>query len=435
MDFRARSGESGALLGSLLLLGASFVLLVLGPSILARFQSSAEAMPAGNYITIAAASGVALGGGAAMIAVISRLVGDVELRPYAALAPVLAVFAGFVLWGLRAQLPLQGVAAEYVGVFALALSVAGGGLIGQPSAAARIVGWLLALFAPTTLLLMVWGGSGQALLGNAIASFPQPLKVYLMLLGAVAFTLAVLGEVARALRQRRAYAYGDAERTQDVTDDEPVLLRSAAASSTSPLDSGLPTRLPPASPRLAAYRSPRDSMRASLETADQLPAQYAARSASDASAPRARANESAQPRSSQDPYLLQSQAFQQPDSATSYTPKVSVWDFEDEPLKLPKKNYLVRALLLMILVVGGGGAALYYGVMLPNQQKEQAALELMNQRKAQIQAVQERELVEKQAAEAKTAAQRLEQFVNAPAPAEAEQAAPSTAGAAAIAPK
>lgn len=414
------------------------MLLVLGPSVLARFQSGAEAMPAGNYINIAAASGVALGGGAAMIAVISRLVRDVELRPYAALAPVLAVFAGFVLWGLRAQLPLQGVAAEYVGVFALALSVAGGGLIGQPTAAARVVGWLLALFAPTTLLLMLWGSSGQGQLSNAIASFPQPVKVYLMLLGAAAFTLAVLGEVARALRQRRGYAFErDADRTQDVTDDEPILLRSAAASSASPLDSGLPSRLPPASPRLAAYRSPRDSLRASLDTADQLPAQYAGKSAADVAASW-RASESAQARSSNDAYLLQSQQLQQLQQAPSeqnYTPKVSVWDFDDEPLKVPKKNYLLRALLLMILVIGGGGAALYYGVMLPNQQKEQAALELMNQRKAQIQAAAEREAAEKQAAEAKAAAQRLEQFVNAPVPTEAEQAAPSTAGAAAIPPK
>jgi hypothetical protein len=121
-------------------------------------------------------------------------------------------------------------------------------------------------------------------------------------------------------------------------------------------------------------------------------------------------------------------------TAQGYTPKVSVWDFEDEPLTVPKKGYLWRALLLLVVLVGGGGAALYYGVMLPNQEKEQAALRQMNERKAQIQAAEEREVQAKRDADAKAAAQRLEQIINAPAPAEAEQAAPSMAGAAAIPP-
>ena len=97
LEFHTRPNSSAALISSLLLLGASFTLLVLGPSLLARFQGSAESMPAGSYLNIAAASGIALGGGAAMIAVIARLVRDIELRPYVALSPVLAVFTGFVL--------------------------------------------------------------------------------------------------------------------------------------------------------------------------------------------------------------------------------------------------------------------------------------------------------------------------------------------------
>jgi hypothetical protein len=453
LDLQTRPSSSAPLIGSLLLLGASFALLVLGPSMLARFQDGASSMPAGNYLNIAAASGIALGGGAAMIAVIARLVRDVELRPYAGLAPVLAVFAGFVLWGLRPSLQLGAVAPEHAGVFALALSVAGGALIGQHGIAARLVGWLLAFFAPVALLLMLWSSSGQAQLGNALASFAQPVKVYMMLLGATAFTLCILGEVARSLRlrQRRELMRRE-EESLDRDVSEPLLLQTPASASTTARAShvadasaaaGRSSSLPPFSPRLAAFsvRSPRDSLRASLDTTDRprpLPAGYAEANAwqdapATASLPNAPAVDAA--------YLLQSQQFQgaaarssgNAELQTGYTPE-SVWDYEDEPLTLPKKNYLLRGLLLLVLVAGVG-AGLYYGVMLPNQQKEQAVQAQLNERKAQIQAAEEREAVAKQEADDKAAAQRLEKYLNAPAPAaESQEATPSLEGAAAIPP-
>ncbi|HEX6244605.1 MAG TPA: hypothetical protein VFZ61_26990, partial [Polyangiales bacterium] len=391
----------------------------------------------------------ALGGGAAMIAVVSRLVRDLELRPYASLAPVLAVFAGFVLWGLRAQLPLQGVAAEYVGVFALALSVAGGALIVQAGGAARVMGWALAFFAPVTLLLMQWGASGQAELGNAIASMPQPAKVFLMLLGATGLTLAILGEVAGLLRRRQLR---DLQRDAEDHDEPALSLNTVRAGARS-----VGSSLPPPSPRLSpALRSSRPSTLradASAEPERILPTpDYAAQSTADlpSTANMWRAGSSSVPPKPQsasaaeyDAYVLQSYMGQQRNPAAAstpsytaegYTPKVSVWDFEDEPLTVPKKGYLWRALLLLLVLVGGGGAALYYGVMLPKQQKEEAALQQLNERKAQIQAAEEREAQAKREAEAQAATQRLEQMLNAPAPAQAEQAAPSMAGASAIPP-
>jgi hypothetical protein len=444
--------SSAALVGSLLLLAASFTLLVLGPTLLGRFQSSAEGMPAGSYLNIAAASGIALGGGAAMIAVVSRLVRDLELRPYAGLAPVLAVFAGFVLWGLRAQLPLQGVAAEYVGLFALALSVAGGALIVQAGAAARFMGWALAFFAPVTLLLMLWGASGQADLGNAVASLAQPAKVYLMLLGATALTLTILGEVAGMLRRRQLR---DARLRAEDDEDRPVLSLNTVRAGARSVGSSLPPPSPRLSPALRS-RPLTPQAEASVEPERILPTpEYSAQSTADlpSTANMWRAGSGSVPPKPQsasaaeyDAYVLQSYMGQQRNPAAAsagnvpsytaegYTPKVSVWDFEDEPLTVPKKSYLWRALLLLLVLVGGGGAALYYGVMLPKQQKEQAALQQLNERKAQIQAAEEREAQDKRQAEAQAATQRLEQMLNAPAPAQAEQAAPSMAGASAIAP-
>jgi hypothetical protein len=366
---------------------------------------------------------------------------------------VLAVFAGFVLWGLRAQLPLEGVGTEYAGVFALALSVGGGALISQRGAGPRVIGWLLAFFAPGALLLMLWSGSGQAQFGNALASLAQPVKVSMMLLGATAFTLCVLGEVTRALRTRqlRELALPDDDAVE-LSTGEPIMLRSPVGESASPVArpvAGHSSSLPPFSPRLAAFsvRSPRDSLRASLETTDRPRLAHtpdASESAWQVGEPTKSLPEVP---AVSEAYLLQSQQFQQSGARgagstaeleTGYTPKVSVWDFDDEPLTLPKKNYLLRGLLLLALLAGGGAAA-YYGMVLPNQQKEQAAAALMNQRKVEIQAAEEREALAKQEAEAKAQAQRLEQYLNAPAPAAASDQAvpsnePSLNGAAAIAP-
>jgi hypothetical protein len=203
LEFHTRPNSALALIGSLLLLGASFTLLVLGPTLLGRFQGGGtDSAGGGGYLNIAAASGIALGGGAAMIAVVARLVRDIELRPYAVLGPVLSVFTGFVLWGLRAELPWQGVQTEYLGVFALAVSVAGGALIAQRGSGTRPMGWLLAFFAPGLLLGMLWVTSGQANGLMAYNTLAQPVRMFMGVLAGAAFVLCLLGEVARVMRRR-----------------------------------------------------------------------------------------------------------------------------------------------------------------------------------------------------------------------------------------
>lgn len=408
LEFHTRPNSSGALIGSLLLLGASFTLLVLGPTLLARFQGSADSMPAGGYLNIAAASGIALGGGAAMIAVVARLVRDIELRPYAVLGPVLSVFTGFVLWGLHAQLPLNGVQTEYVGVFALAVSVVGGGLIAQRGTGTRPMGWLLAFFAPAILAGMLWASSGQANLGAALATWVQPVRMFMSVLAGAALVLCLLGEVSRALRLHNPLGPDfmplPRGRLDYVNDDDVERLATPKYGSQAAAEPG--------------------SLREAIGATG--------------------ADWRDRPMPGTDAYLLQSQEFNQP---KQYTPKVSVWDFEDEPMALPQKHYALKAFFLLLLIVGGGGAAMYYGSILPNQEKERAAQVVLQQRQAQVKAAEQQEAEQKRAADAKAAAERLEELLKAPeanaaaapavgaaAPVEAGKQAPNMDGASAIAP-
>ena len=384
LDFHTRSNSALPLIGSLLLLAASFTLLVLGPTLPDRFQVGADTAPAGSYLNIAAASGIALGGGAAMIAVVARLVRDIELRPYAVLGPVLSVFTGFVLWGLRAELPLKGVQTEYLGVFALAVSVAGGALIAQRGAGTRAMGWLLAFFAPAVLLGVLWASSGQANGLMAYDTLAQPVRMFMGMLVGAAFVLCLLGEVARVLRLRSGF--------------QPELMPLPRGRVGHQTEDGVEAVLP--TPQYGSQLREPGSLREAIG--------------------RTGTDWRDRPSPGTDAYRLQSQEFDQP---REYTPKVSVWDYHDDDLTLPSKHYGLKALVLLTLIVGGGGAAMYYGSILPNQQKERAAQAMLQQRAAQVKAAEQAEVQAKRAAEAKAAAARLEELLKAPAEANAAAAA------------
>jgi hypothetical protein len=363
----------GALVGSLLLLGASFVLLVLAPQILARFQSASETMPSGGFLPIAAASGIALGGGAAMIAVMARLVRDIEVRPYACLAPVLAVFTGYVMWGLRAKLPLENVSTEYAGVFALAVSVAGGSLVAQRSGGARMIGWGLALFAPLALLGLLWASSGQVNLGTVVSSLTPQVKMYLGLLGGTALAMAVLGEGSRVLSRRAAadrlvvpgstqnYGYQNGHIEDERLFDPPL------------------NRLEQEPPR---YEPP--------------PMRF--------------------------------------DIKPTRAPRVNVWEFEDDDVAVPKRGFPWLTTLLILALAGGAGGAFYYGVYMPKQQKEQAALQVLQERQQQLKASQAQEEAQKRSQESQAAATRLQAILGGSAPAAGAKAAGAPAAEPAAAP-
>jgi hypothetical protein len=373
--FEARS--LGALVGSLLLLGASFLLLVLAPQILARFHAASETVPSGGFLPIAAASGIALGGGAAMIAVMARLVRDIEIRPYACLAPVLAVFAGYVMWGLRAELPLESVSTEYVGVFAIAVSVAGGSLVAQRAYGVRGIGWALALFAPLALVGLLWANAGVTNPAEVFAALTPQVKMYLGLLLITALALGVIGEGARTLARRAAA-------------DRLVIPRGHSLASYAQMTSRGQTA---PFEHSASY--------------DQS-ASYGAASASyGQSAPIEEErlfDPPHQHHAEPEPYQPPPMRFDVP---TERPAPVNVWEFSDDEATTPRRRMPWVTLALVFALAGGAGAAFYYGVYVPKQQKEQAALEASKVRQdlANTAATQE---AQQRAADSDEAAARLE---------------------------
>jgi hypothetical protein len=200
----ATDRASMPLVASLVLLVTSYLLLIAAPQVSDRMHGLAvRALPGEllqRWIPTAAGAGLALGGGSALIFVLSRLVRDMERRPYACLAPVLGVFCGALLFGLRAELPLAGIAAEHVAVFALSIAVLGGGLLQERRLLAQLLGIALTLLPTLSLVGVVWAASERAQLAAAIWSLSSSTRVFLALLGASSFAMGVIGLVARALR-------------------------------------------------------------------------------------------------------------------------------------------------------------------------------------------------------------------------------------------
>lgn len=196
-----------ALPWSLLGLGVGYFFLVAGPLWSSRSSAAAFITDSGTdgaWLPAPAAAGLALLGAAALIFVIARLVRDVEQRPYASIAPVLAVFSGFILTSTRAELGLPGVGSSQLGLVALTLALLGGVLIGKDSLSERALGWVLATMPTLALVLMISALHGER---NPLKMFQRvnaALCTYLLLLIVSCLAMAAVGTVARRLLRAAA---------------------------------------------------------------------------------------------------------------------------------------------------------------------------------------------------------------------------------------
>jgi hypothetical protein len=190
----------GRLSFTLIALAAAYALLVAGPLWNARGSVSGLLGELGaNGLPQPLVVGVALLGAAALIAVVARQVRDVELRPYASIAPVLTVFSGLVLASLRAQLPFPNISGPQLGLSGLTLALVGGALVGRRELGARLLGWTLAALPTLALTLALTATRGD---GDPLAMFravAAPLRAYLALLAVSSLLLAMLGQFAHHL--------------------------------------------------------------------------------------------------------------------------------------------------------------------------------------------------------------------------------------------
>ena len=191
--------SSAALASTLLLLGIGYVLLVTAPLVFQRFPEGPLAALAGMpWIPAAAASGLAVGGAAAFLFVLARLVRDLERQPYACLAPVLAVFSAFVLVGLRVKLPMSGLASEHFSALAMALAVAGGALLQRGGLGAALIGALIALLPSAVLFGTAWAASGRADARAFVLGMAPSMRIFLGLLAASSLAMLGVALVSRA---------------------------------------------------------------------------------------------------------------------------------------------------------------------------------------------------------------------------------------------
>ncbi|MDB4975390.1 MAG: hypothetical protein JWN48_3731, partial [Myxococcaceae bacterium] len=212
---------------SLLLLGSGYFLLVAGPLLTSRFAAlrwARDLVSGRAWLPAPAAAGTALLGAAALIYVVARLVRDVEQRPYASIAPVLAVFSGFVLTSTRTELPLPGIGAAQLGIIVLALALLGGVLICRNSGGERALGWFLSVLPSLAVTSVVTAALGHADPISMLRSVDPTMRTYLMLLGVSSLSLALVGAVARNLVPRAAASEPANSRTSQLDAfREPVL--------------------------------------------------------------------------------------------------------------------------------------------------------------------------------------------------------------------
>ncbi|MET0283737.1 MAG: hypothetical protein ABW352_04685 [Polyangiales bacterium] len=150
--------------------------------------------------------GIVLLGAAALIFVVARLVRDVDVHPYASIAPVLAVFSGLVLASIRADLPFPTVGGPQLGLAGLTLALVGGALVGRAELGARMLGWALAALPTFALMLALTAARGD---GDPVTMFravDAPLRAYVALLAVSSLALGLVGQFAHFLARKQGPA-------------------------------------------------------------------------------------------------------------------------------------------------------------------------------------------------------------------------------------
>lgn len=235
MSRAAYSSVSGqpktfAIAGSLLLVSVSYVLLLSAPVITRHLRSVVSGVggvKAFEWLPLACGAGLVLGGASALVFVLTQIAREAERRPYVCMAPVLAAFSACILIGLRAELPLPGVASEQVAVFGLALSVIGGSLVQTSRVSAQMMGLGFTFLPPLSLFVMLWTLSGRLDPAQVVWGLTAQARAFLGMLTLSSFAIAGVatlgrhgdrGLSARLPREQDGYAVYDLE--QDVWADE-----------------------------------------------------------------------------------------------------------------------------------------------------------------------------------------------------------------------
>lgn len=223
-----------AIAGSLLLVSISYVLLLSAPVITRHLRSMVSGVSgvggvrAFEWLPLACGAGLVLGGASALVFVLTQIAREAERRPYVCLAPVLAAFAACILIGLRADLPLKGVASEQVAVFGLALSVVGGTLVQTSRVSAQMMGLGFTFMPPLSLFAMLWTLSGKIDPAQVVWALSAPSRAFLGMLTLSSFAIAAVATFGRRSEPVSARLPRDKNESYVIYDIEDELLADQA---------------------------------------------------------------------------------------------------------------------------------------------------------------------------------------------------------------
>jgi hypothetical protein len=176
----------------LLLLAGAYGVLVLAGSLTPSLQTAASAR-APLQLPLLAQLALGCAGLAALVWVLAHAVREVDKRPYVAIAPVFATFAGLVHAGLRVDLSALGMSSALIAFGVLAVALIGGALIARLDARSQQLGWGL-IMAPWLVLLITLD------LAKGDAPFTPPERGYAAGLLFSNLVLGAAGLASRALR-------------------------------------------------------------------------------------------------------------------------------------------------------------------------------------------------------------------------------------------
>jgi hypothetical protein len=179
---------------TLLVLGGGYGALALAHRVTPTLRSGATAnSTALLQLPLLAQVACALVGLAALVFVLSRAVREVDKRPYVAIAPVFAAFAGLVHAGVHAPLAALGAFSALVAYTALAVALLGGAFILRDDEHSQHLGWGLVVVPSLLILLLVIMAKGELALDASERGWLVGLMLSSLVLGAA-------GVVSRALR-------------------------------------------------------------------------------------------------------------------------------------------------------------------------------------------------------------------------------------------
>ncbi len=161
-------------------------------------------------VPTAAAASCALGLAIAILMALTRMIRDLQSRPYLTLGPALGALLGMALLALRAPFTFRDVDSSTLAVLCVSVSILGGAMVQGGSGGAALLGMPLAALPTIAVAAWLWSTRPpDGDLSDALAQCEVANRAFLVLLGVVGVLMTAMALLARALGGARASSWHD----------------------------------------------------------------------------------------------------------------------------------------------------------------------------------------------------------------------------------